>query len=1170
MINCSGIFPLVSTEFVPFCCNFALVMLDVGLRRVPVDIKPQYAQLLIQAIERFPLFSSQSNNLMHLVFPLLDDLSSAIVSSSVSISMLTDWFLDLALINNEIAKGMAGSLPPGLSSSRIDRLLMKKDRFTTSDMKTLKLQILRLKSISWIPFPNYFLLSFAMTCDSDIDVAKEACFKLHAFISQFGDLHQDEKLSMVSYLLTISTSCVSNYGRSPIRDDVIIALLDFIQRNFVFSLGDVVSGLVCQLLKELIPLKSKLYLSTVLTLLHTTLSRTTDKRTLESVASELSVIISSLIKSSLASSLPVDAYAKLIRRASYRLYAILSAHSTPDISVVVCLFRLMDLEDSECVVDVYACLDELRKRFVSQVVLGAVDGSEGVMVALDKCATSSNPKRKLIALSWSRALLGWSPFVLELLLLYADDANVEISHASASAVSAYVEAIKNDTASEVDHGAIYLRFLHDVSQRSLLLNDSGHVRLKAAMMVFQTLACHLKATLYEDFGLEAGVDFTAADLLSSVVRRSPCKYALQILPIVPQLPLVALSDIAGNGLQERFVEALYVLLLGGGDRSRQQTVLSCQVLLNSLSKSQGLNPTELRMLSLSIGLQCAQDEDTLASTVRMLRLRINSVEAHATQQLSAYACIIECILITSSSYLSSSHVGYINDFLGLMHIELEKIEGFSERDAVLCVSSLLELASRGLFTPSALQTADRVIDSNVSSNESWVDFIVGHSMTCINKGTSRLSAELIELISRVCCAGVSVEVFLKVFRYLLSTPVFFGTSIVYKFKVAEALLRMSLVHDQEVINVILNQIDEIPGFVHYPLLEHLFKFIEVNISLEDLGKVSSIKVLLLVLLRKGDYLGEIEASDKLLLRCSQWFLQSLRENHVFLQDICCLGLILTHSLAREGMANILADDVIATLVKEKRRLQPLGYGPAEQSTEIPNTMRTDTPNVQGTAAGATPGTTTINADALLGRLSQEFGTVFENTGPRNATEEGDSDKFGVYSTVSRIVKKTGLNAVLFTVLGLIQRDPDFAVSEARTFYNAYKLPTRPLSGDELKRLIPVLFVYRYESALAIKEIMTQLWQALVPKESSKRLVDSLENEIIKSLVSTLCSKSYRIREASCIALENFLFSRSWEVIFSHIASLWEAGIKVLDDIRGKQVDNYQCESLIIIIMCKCE
>jgi hypothetical protein len=141
-VDCKTIFPLVDPSNLPFTCNFAVVVLFTILKS-PRNCNEEGCKLLLEAMARFEPFTVQHNNLLHMVFSFLEVVSDSVLSvaSLETRTALVDWFLDVALVQQEISKDGIGSILAGLSKARVDRLLMRADKLTLMDVKTWKLGV---------------------------------------------------------------------------------------------------------------------------------------------------------------------------------------------------------------------------------------------------------------------------------------------------------------------------------------------------------------------------------------------------------------------------------------------------------------------------------------------------------------------------------------------------------------------------------------------------------------------------------------------------------------------------------------------------------------------------------------------------------------------------------------------------------------------------------------------------------------------------------------------------------------------------------------------------------------------------------------------------------------------------------------------------------------------
>jgi hypothetical protein len=170
---------------------------------------------------------------------------------------------------------------------------------------------------------------------------------------------------------------------------------------------------------------------------------------------------------------------------------------------------------------------------------------------------------------------------------------------------------------------------------------------------------------------------------------------------------------------------------------------------------------------------------------------------------------------------------------------------------------------------------------------------------------------------------------------------------------------------------------------------------------------------------------------------------------------------------------------------------------------------------------------------------------------RAASDAPTQGHYGVYTKVCKVAKKAGDASLVFAVLSLVRRDPSFGClgSDTEVIYARYRPPVAKIDKSKTKALLPMLYQARFDPSVAIRDVMRSLWTILIPSETESALLSSHESEIIKYLASSLSSPQWRDREASCLALESFIPQRTWAKIRPYLEILWEAGMRVLDDIR---------------------
>ncbi|XP_019955953.2 proteasome adapter and scaffold protein ECM29 [Paralichthys olivaceus] len=98
----------------------------------------------------------------------------------------------------------------------------------------------------------------------------------------------------------------------------------------------------------------------------------------------------------------------------------------------------------------------------------------------------------------------------------------------------------------------------------------------------------------------------------------------------------------------------------------------------------------------------------------------------------------------------------------------------------------------------------------------------------------------------------------------------------------------------------------------------------------------------------------------------------------------------------------------------------------------------------------------------------------------------------------------------------------------------------------LPQLVPRLYRYQFDPNLSIRQAMTSIWDALV---TDKTLVDKYLKEILQDVITNLTSNTWRIRESSCLALNDLVRGRQADDLIDHLAEMWEVLFRVLDDIK---------------------
>ncbi|MEJ1282869.1 Ecm29 proteasome adaptor and scaffold [Cricetulus griseus] len=98
----------------------------------------------------------------------------------------------------------------------------------------------------------------------------------------------------------------------------------------------------------------------------------------------------------------------------------------------------------------------------------------------------------------------------------------------------------------------------------------------------------------------------------------------------------------------------------------------------------------------------------------------------------------------------------------------------------------------------------------------------------------------------------------------------------------------------------------------------------------------------------------------------------------------------------------------------------------------------------------------------------------------------------------------------------------------------------------LPQLIPRLYRYQFDPNLGIRQAMTSIWNALV---TDKSMVDKYLKEILQDVIKNLTSNMWRVRESSCLALNDLLRGRPLDDVIDKLPEMWETLFRVQDDIK---------------------
>lgn len=182
---------IVRPEMMPFSCNIALSLIDISLQNIDAGERMDCALAILNAIQLFgPTFSIQTNALLNYSLQLLPEISKCFNNSFLSSPTrehVWAWLLDITLVQPGLKKDAAGSIQPGLSAERVARLTAKTEGWFLPHLSELKLEILNTMSPSWMNFKYIATIVMVCVCDSDVEVSKQAVYKLNGLKSSINN-----------------------------------------------------------------------------------------------------------------------------------------------------------------------------------------------------------------------------------------------------------------------------------------------------------------------------------------------------------------------------------------------------------------------------------------------------------------------------------------------------------------------------------------------------------------------------------------------------------------------------------------------------------------------------------------------------------------------------------------------------------------------------------------------------------------------------------------------------------------------------------------------------------------------------------------------------------------------------------------------------------------------
>ncbi|XP_036288895.1 proteasome adapter and scaffold protein ECM29 isoform X7 [Pipistrellus kuhlii] len=228
------------------------------------------------------------------------------------------------------------------------------------------------------------------------------------------------------------------------------------------------------------------------------------------------------------------------------------------------------------------------------------------------------------------------------------------------------------------------------------------------------------------------------------------------------------------------------------------------------------------------------------------------------------------------------------------------------------------------------------------------------------------------------------------------------------------------------------------------------------------------------------------------------FVSVLSENDELSQDVASKGLGLVYELGNEQDQQELVSTLVETLMTGKR---------------IKHEVSGETVVFQGGGLGKTP----------------------------------DGQGLSTYKELCSLASDLSQPDLVYKFMNLANHHAMWNSRKGAAFgFNVIATKAGEQLAPFLPQLVPRLYRYQFDPNLGIRQAMTSIWNALV---TDKTTVDKYLKEILEDLIKNLTSSMWRVRESSCLALNDLLRGRPLDDIIDKLPEIWETLFRVQDDIK---------------------
>lgn len=242
-----------------------------------------------------------------------------------------------------------------------------------------------------------------------------------------------------------------------------------------------------------------------------------------------------------------------------------------------------------------------------------------------------------------------------------------------------------------------------------------------------------------------------------------------------------------------------------------------------------------------------------------------------------------------------------------------------------------------------------------------------------------------------------------------------------------------------------------------------------------------------------------EALQSQLIELQGAFMRLLSETDEITQDIASKGLALVYEICSTEQKDLLVSELVGTLMTGKRKTQE------------------------------------VTGDTQ----------VFEK-GSIGKTPEGSG--LSTYKELCSIASELNQPDLIYKFMHLANHNAMWNSRKGAAFgFSTIAAQAGEQLAPYLPQIVPRLYRYQFDPNPKIQQAMSSIWNALV--QDNKNTVDKYMKEILADLLGNLTNVQWRVRESSCLAVNDLLRGRPLDDVVDSLPELWETSLRVRDDIK---------------------